>query len=309
MTSVHPGAVPSTEDEALGLVEAGEAIGVPTAAVMLQSLATTLAQPRSLVREGRRVTRETVRIAAGRSNRTPARGDRRFTDPAWAQNPVYRRINQEYLVLSEALSRLVDDLDVHGKKWQDAERARFVANIVASAVAPTNFLPTNPAALKRAFDTGGRSLVRGAGHWWHDVRTNGGMPAQTDRSAFQVGRRPRRDTRGGRAPRRARRADPIHAVDPYRQRAASTHRAAADRSLLLPRPASGSKLRRIRGEPRPAGLHPQLAQSDRRHGWDRSGCLRRTGPVGDGCDRRDLLQPPDSARSGSAPAGSCCPAC
>jgi polyhydroxyalkanoate synthase len=187
MTSAHPGAVPNTEDEALGLVEAGEAIGVPTAAVMLQSLATTLAQPRSVVREGRWLTRETVRIAAGRSNRTPARGDRRFTDPAWAQNPVYRRINQEYLVLSEALSRLVDDLDVHGRKWQDAERARFVANIVASAVAPTNFLPTNPAALKRAFDTGGRSLVLGAGHWWHDVRTNGGMPAQTDRSAFQVG--------------------------------------------------------------------------------------------------------------------------
>ena len=82
---------------------------------------------------------------------------------------------------------MVDDLDVHTKKWQDAERARFVVNIVMSALAPTNFLPTNPAALKRAFDTGGRSLARGAGHWWQDVRTNGGMPAQTDRSAFQVG--------------------------------------------------------------------------------------------------------------------------
>jgi polyhydroxyalkanoate synthase len=188
MTSARPSGVPNTEDEALGLVEAGEAIGVPTAAILLRSLAsTTLGQPRSLIRESRWLTGETVRVALGRSNRAPAKGDRRFRDPAWSQNPAFRRINQEYLGLCESLTRMVDDLDVHTKKWQDAERARFVVNIVMSALAPTNFLPTNPAALKRAFDTGGRSLARGAGHWWQDVRTNGGMPAQTDRSAFQVG--------------------------------------------------------------------------------------------------------------------------
>jgi polyhydroxyalkanoate synthase len=56
-----------------------------------------------------------------------------------------------------------------------------------SALAPTNFLPTNPAALKRAFDTAGLSLVRGAAQWWRDLRENGGMPSQTDRSAFEVG--------------------------------------------------------------------------------------------------------------------------
>ena len=54
MTSARPGGVPNTEDEALGLVEAGEAIGVPTAAILLRSLAsTTLGQPRSLIRESR----------------------------------------------------------------------------------------------------------------------------------------------------------------------------------------------------------------------------------------------------------------
>ena len=269
MTSVQPGAVPSTEDEALGLVEAGEAIGVPTAAVMLQSLATTpgpASQPRPRgppVDPGDRShCRRTIEPDAG------ARATGGSPIPPGPQNPVYRRINQEYLVLSESLARLVDDLDVHGKKWQDAERARFVANIVASAVAPTNFLPTNPAALKRAFDTGGRSLVRGAGHWWHDVRTNGGMPAQTDRSAFQVG--VDLAVTPGAVVHRDELAELIQFTPStaHRQRAAGTHRAAADRSLLLPRPAAGSKLRRIRGEPRPAGLHPQLAQSDRRHGSD-----------------------------------------
>jgi polyhydroxyalkanoate synthase len=59
---------------------------------------------------------------------------------------------------------------------------------VTSALAPTNTLLGNPAAVKRAFDTGGRSVVRGVGHMLHDLRRNGGMPRQVDRSAFTVGK-------------------------------------------------------------------------------------------------------------------------
>lgn len=179
--------LPSNEDEALGIVEAGEAIGIPTAAVLLKSVAVTLAQPRSVRREVRRLGRDTVRIVAGKSERTPAKGDRRFADPAWTDNPLFRRLGQEYLSVCESLAHLVDDLEQGPRTWQEAERARFVMNILMSAVAPTNLLPTNPAALKRAFDTGGRSMLRGARHFLHDVRRNGGMPSQTDRTAFQVG--------------------------------------------------------------------------------------------------------------------------
>ena len=181
------GRAPGSEDEALGIVEAGEAIGIPTVTLLLQGMAMTLAQPRSVARETRRLAGDTLRILAGKSDRAPAKGDRRFADPAWAQNPAFRRLGQEYLSLCESVGHLVDDLDYGQRSWQDAERARFVANIVTSAAAPTNFMLTNPAALKRAFDTGGLSMARGARQWWRDVRQNGGMPAQTDRSAFQVG--------------------------------------------------------------------------------------------------------------------------
>jgi polyhydroxyalkanoate synthase len=184
---VTAGGAPRSEDEALGIVEAGEAIGIPTATLLLQGMAMTLAQPRGVARETRRLAGDTLRIMAGKSDRAPAKGDRRFADPAWAQNPAFRRLGQEYLSLCESVGHLVDDLDYGRRSWQDAERARFVANIVMSAAAPTNFMLTNPAALKRAFDTGGLSMVRGARQWWRDVRENGGMPAQTDRSAFQVG--------------------------------------------------------------------------------------------------------------------------
>jgi polyhydroxyalkanoate synthase subunit PhaC len=184
---VTAGGAPRSEDEALGIVEAGEAIGIPTATLLLQGMAMTLAQPRGVARETRRLAGDTLRIMAGKSDRAPAKGDRRFADPAWAQNPAFRRLGQEYLSLCESVGHLVDDLDYGRRSWQDAERARFVANIVMSAAAPTNFMLTNPAALKRAFDTGGLSMVRGARQWWRDVRENGGMPAQTDRSAFRVG--------------------------------------------------------------------------------------------------------------------------
>lgn len=184
---MRPGAPPGNEDEALGIIEAGEAIGIPTATLLLQGVAMTLAQPRSVARETRRLARDTLRILGGKSDRGPAKGDRRFADPAWSQNPVFRRLCQEYLSACESVDNLVGALDYGSRSWQDAERARFVANILMSAAAPTNFLLSNPAALKRAFDTGGLSVARGAAQWWRDLRENGGMPSQTDRSAFGVG--------------------------------------------------------------------------------------------------------------------------
>jgi polyhydroxyalkanoate synthase len=102
-------------------------------------------------------------------------------------NPIFRRLGQGYLALGAELDRLVDEYEKNAQDWHDVERARFAVGALTSALAPTNTLPTNPAALKRAFDTAGASLVRGARQFAHDVRHNGGMPSQTDRSAFTVG--------------------------------------------------------------------------------------------------------------------------
>ena len=105
------GGPPGNEDEALGIVKAGEAIGIPTATLLLQGIGMTLAQPRSVARETRRLAGDTLRILAGKSDRAPAKGDRRFADPAWTQNPAFRRLCQEYLSLCESAGNLVDDLD------------------------------------------------------------------------------------------------------------------------------------------------------------------------------------------------------
>jgi polyhydroxyalkanoate synthase len=127
---------------------------------------------------------ELARVALGRSAVEPAKGDRRFADPTWSGHPGYRRLMQGYLAFSNSVEEIVERGDM---AWRTRERARFAAGVLTSAVAPTNTLLGNPAAIKRAFETGGGSLRAGTRNWVRDVRHNGGMPKQVDDSGFVVG--------------------------------------------------------------------------------------------------------------------------
>ena len=143
---------------------------------------------RAIPAEAGRLGVELSRVVRGASTVAPAPADRRFADPAWSGNPAFRRLGQGYLAASATLVRLVDSLEAGGADAAQVERARFASTIVTSALAPTNFVATNPAALKRAFDTGGRSLARGLRAWAGDLRHNGGMPSMVRPGAFVVGR-------------------------------------------------------------------------------------------------------------------------
>jgi polyhydroxyalkanoate synthase len=169
-------------------LDGAEPVPIPTARGLAGGLLGAVARPRPLAREAVQVGRDVVSIVRGTDALTPSDRDKRFADPAWSSNPVYRRIAQTYVAAGGALGRLVDDYEADGADWRDVERARFASNALVSALAPTNALLGNPAALKRAFDTGGRSVVRGLGNMVGDLRHNGGMPTQTDRSAFTVGK-------------------------------------------------------------------------------------------------------------------------
>jgi len=111
--------------------------------------------------------------------------DKRFVDPTWEDNPAYFGLRQTYLAWTRLLSDLVETSTVDE---MTRRKARFALGLVADASAPTNFLATNPAALKRAFETGGASVVRGARTFVDDVRHNGGRPRQVDTSSFELGR-------------------------------------------------------------------------------------------------------------------------
>ena len=115
---------------------------------------------------------------------SPEVGDKRFRDPAYDNNPVYFWLEQQYLLAGQLVSELLDAAHLKGTT---EVKARLAAQIMVDALAPTNTLPGNPAALRRAFDTGGKSLARGIQNLVHDVRHNGGWPSQVDNSGFEVG--------------------------------------------------------------------------------------------------------------------------
>jgi polyhydroxyalkanoate synthase len=114
-----------------------------------------------------------------------ADGDRRFADPTWKQNPAFFWLEQQYLLLARVLRELPATAALTGPERRKAD---FALGLLADSLAPTNFLATNPAALKRAFETGGVSTVRGVRNLVEDIVTNDGYPRQVDRKPFTVGK-------------------------------------------------------------------------------------------------------------------------
>ena len=134
-----------------------------------------------------RIAQFTAYRSAGRDAPLPipVEKDKRFTDRTWEDNPAFAGLRQAYL----ALKQFSDDMLAagSGEPVSDA-KARLMTGFLVNAVAPTNFLATNPAALKRAFETGGASLVAGARNFVDDLVHNDGRPSQVDRRPFQVGK-------------------------------------------------------------------------------------------------------------------------
>ncbi|HTU85277.1 MAG TPA: alpha/beta fold hydrolase [Solirubrobacteraceae bacterium] len=130
------------------------------------------------------LTAELARTALGRSELTPAKGDRRFADPAWEGNWLLRRVLQSYLAVGETVDGLIADADVD---WRAERRARLAAANVLDAVAPSNFAWSNPTVLKEIVNTGGGNLVRGTRQLVHDLGGPSRLPATVDTSGFEVG--------------------------------------------------------------------------------------------------------------------------
>ena len=137
------------------------------------------------VRGAGRLTREAARIARGRSEIAPERGDWRFNDPTWKDNPVYRRLMQVYLAWAqEVRGRRGEGADLG---WRDAGARALPLDVADVRRSRRRTALGNPAALKRAFETGGREPGARAATSVGDVRHNGGMPAAGRRRARHLG--------------------------------------------------------------------------------------------------------------------------
>jgi polyhydroxyalkanoate synthase len=149
---------------------------------MLQSAA-DLMNPVVAARQMPWLTGELVKVPLGRSGISFAEGDRRFADVTWQDNPFFRLLGWSYRLFEEWTERMADAVD---GPWDRQARTRYLANITTAMLSPTNFFWTNPAALKRAFETGGLSVLRGGRNMMRDL-ARGGMPQMVDREAFPVG--------------------------------------------------------------------------------------------------------------------------
>nr|WP_288452521.1 class II poly(R)-hydroxyalkanoic acid synthase [uncultured Pseudomonas sp.] len=147
-------------------------------------LTQAMRQPLHSARHAAHFGLELKNVLLGQSKLQPDDTDRRFNDPAWSQNPLYRRYLQTYLAWRQELHDWVEHSSL---SEQDVSRGHFIINLLTEAMAPSNSL-ANPAAVKRIFDTGGKSLLDGLSHMAKDLLNNGGMPSQVDMKAFEVGR-------------------------------------------------------------------------------------------------------------------------
>ncbi|MGW6199937.1 PHA/PHB synthase family protein [Kribbella sp. NPDC055110] len=143
------------------------------------------ARPRTLGHRAAHLAGELGEIAIGHSDRAASRRDRRFTDPAWTQNPILRRIVQAYLAAAETAAALPSDA---GLDWRDTQRMTFVLDNLVEALAPSNNPVLNPSAWKALIDTAGLSSIVGARNLVRDLSTAPRVPSMVEATAFEVGK-------------------------------------------------------------------------------------------------------------------------
>ncbi|MBS1674352.1 MAG: alpha/beta fold hydrolase [Actinobacteria bacterium] len=127
---------------------------------------------------------ELVQIATGGSEVAPRRGDRRFADPAWTENPFLKRLVQAYLATAEVADALVEETPL---EWRDAQQMKLAVTNLFQALAPSNNPLLNPVAWKAFIDSGGTSVLKGSQQLLQDMATAPRVPSMVDTEAFTVG--------------------------------------------------------------------------------------------------------------------------
>ncbi len=117
----------------------------------------------------------------------PSKGDRRFRAEEWSENAIFDFFKQSYLLTSRWMQSTVHD--VEGLDEKTAKKVDFYTRQFVDAMAPSNFVLTNPEVLKQTLDTGGENLVKGLENLIDDLeRGNGRLDIKmTDPDAFTVG--------------------------------------------------------------------------------------------------------------------------
>src|SRR4051812_41196358 len=118
----------------------------------------------------------------------PAKGDWRFKDEEWSKNFLFDYIKQSYLIAARHIQAAVTQ--VEGLPPESEKKVAFFTRQYVDALAPSNFLLTNPQVLRETVSSGGQNLGRGLNNLLADIEKGGGelRISMTDETAFQLGR-------------------------------------------------------------------------------------------------------------------------
>lgn len=118
---------------------------------------------------------------------SPSPRDKRFADPEWKSNQFFEFVMQAYLLTTNWANELVrnaEGLDPHTRK-----KAEFYVNQITNAIAPSNFIMTNPEVLRETISSSGNNLVRGMQMLAEDIEAGRGTLKirQSDPANLAVG--------------------------------------------------------------------------------------------------------------------------
>ncbi|MBY5923159.1 class I poly(R)-hydroxyalkanoic acid synthase [Ferrimonas balearica] len=118
----------------------------------------------------------------------PERGDRRFRDSQWQEHPWYDYIKQSYLLTARQMLERVEQIPDLTDSERD--RLRFFTRQMVNALAPSNFIASNPELLKLTLESGGSNLLNGLQLLAEDIQRSAGTlnVRMTDEAAFQLGK-------------------------------------------------------------------------------------------------------------------------
>jgi polyhydroxyalkanoate synthase len=114
--------------------------------------------------------------------------DKRFADPEWSSNQFFDFLKQAYLLTMKWANHMVKD--AQGLEPHTQQKAEFYMRQIVNAIAPSNFVLTNPELWRETLASNAGNLARGMHMLAEDIEAGGGdlKIRQTDSSMFEVGR-------------------------------------------------------------------------------------------------------------------------
>ena len=194
----------------------------------------------------------------------PEEGDRRFRDQAWSENAVFDFIKQSYL-LDVALAADTVEGRARGPRRKTRQKVDFYTRQFVDALAPSNFVATNPEVLRATIETSGENLLQGLNNLLDDLERGKGKLAitMTDLEAFKIGENL------ALTPGKVVFQNELMQLIQYAPTTEQVYKRplliipALDQQVLHPRPAAEELLHQVRGRPGLHGVRDLLGQPRR----------------------------------------------